>query len=134
MHPPKFRIYRGGTWIQETDVKTVNRPGETCVTPRDDILASCIGMLPGTVMYVYIGSLAGDLATIGVGHRFRTPAEWTLYMVGLSATLGVPMYVTRLTRAAPRDAWGGMEPMKRSRGGGKQERGGQAGTRREGIR
>lgn len=74
--------------------------GVTRVTPRDYILASWIGMLPGTVMYVYLGSLAGDLATIGAGHRLRTPAEWTLYLIGLAATVAVTMYVTRLARAA----------------------------------
>jgi uncharacterized membrane protein YdjX (TVP38/TMEM64 family) len=74
--------------------------GVTRVTPRDYILASWIGMMPGTVMYVYIGSLAGDLATLGAGQRVRTPAEWTLYIVGLLATVAVTVYVTRLARAA----------------------------------
>jgi hypothetical protein len=53
-------------------------------------------------MYVYLGSLAGDLATIGTSGRARTPAEWTLYMVGLLATVAVTIYVTRLARAALR--------------------------------
>jgi uncharacterized membrane protein YdjX (TVP38/TMEM64 family) len=57
-------------------------------------------MMPGTVMYVYIGSLAGDLATVGAGQRVRTPAEWTLSTLGLLATVGVTVYVTRLARAA----------------------------------
>jgi bacteriorhodopsin len=51
-------------------------------------------------MYVYVGSLAGDLATLGTGARTRTTAEWALYGVGLMATIAVTVYVTRLARAA----------------------------------
>ena len=72
----------------------------TRVSPREYILASWIGMMPGTVMYVYVGSLAGNLALLGAGQRVHTPAEWALYSFGLLATLAVTIYVTRLARAA----------------------------------
>jgi uncharacterized membrane protein YdjX (TVP38/TMEM64 family) len=72
----------------------------TKVSLRDYFLASWIGMIPGTVMYVYIGSLAGDLARLGVSERSRTGAEWGLYVVGLMATVAVTVYVTRLARKA----------------------------------
>ncbi|MBI2114719.1 MAG: TVP38/TMEM64 family protein [candidate division NC10 bacterium] len=74
--------------------------GVTRVSLRDYTLASWIGMMPGTFMYVYIGSLAGDLATLGAGPRARTPAEWALYVFGLAATVAVTIYVTRLARGA----------------------------------
>ena len=74
--------------------------GVTRVSLRDYVLASWIGMIPGTVMYVYLGSLAGDLASIGSGHASRTPAEWMLYGVGLLATVTVTVYVTRIARGA----------------------------------
>jgi uncharacterized membrane protein YdjX (TVP38/TMEM64 family) len=74
--------------------------GLTRVSLRDYFFASWIGMMPGTVMYVYVGSLAGDLAALGAGSRARTPVEWTLYVVGLLATVAVTVYVTRLARAA----------------------------------
>lgn len=74
--------------------------GVTEVRLRDYVLASWIGMAPGTVLYVYIGSLAGDLATIGAGGRTRTPVEWALYGAGLAATAAVTVYVTRIARAA----------------------------------
>jgi uncharacterized membrane protein YdjX (TVP38/TMEM64 family) len=76
--------------------------GVTRVSPRDYILASWIGMMPGTVMYVYIGSLAGDLTTLGGGPQGRSPAEWALSIVGLLATVTVTVYVTRLARTALR--------------------------------
>src|SRR5262247_1701048 len=72
--------------------------GITRVSLRDFALASWIGMLPGTVMYVYVGSLAGDLATLGQGPRARTAAEWALYGVGFLATVAVTVYVTRIAR------------------------------------
>jgi len=73
--------------------------GITQVPLSHYVIASWIGMMPGTVMYVYLGSVAGTLAGAG-GGTSRTPAEWTLYAVGLAATIGVTVYVTRLARRA----------------------------------
>lgn len=73
--------------------------GLTKVRLRDYFLASWIGMLPGTVMYVYLGSLAGDLATIG-GERSRTTVDWIIYGLGFVATVVVTVFVTRLARKA----------------------------------
>jgi len=69
--------------------------GVTRVSLRDYVLASWIGMMPGTVMYVYVGSLAR-----AAGDRTRTPAEWALYGVGLVATIVVTVFVTRLARSS----------------------------------
>lgn len=69
--------------------------GLTRVSLRDYVLASWIGMMPGTVMYVYLGSLAH-----AAGDRQRTPGEWALLGVGLIATIAVTIFVTRLARAA----------------------------------
>ena len=74
--------------------------GLTKVRFKDYVLASWIGMMPGTVMYVYLGSLAGDLASLGTNQRAKTPAEWLLYGIGLLATIAVTVYVTRLAKKA----------------------------------
>jgi len=60
------------------------------------MLASWIGMMPGTIMYVYLGSLA-QAAT---GDRARTTGEWVLYGVGLLATVVVTVFVTRVAKKA----------------------------------
>ena len=70
--------------------------GLTRVKLSHYVLASWIGMMPGTVMYVYLGSLVN----VGAGHRQRTTGEWVLYGVGLLATVTVTIFVTRLARKA----------------------------------
>jgi uncharacterized membrane protein YdjX (TVP38/TMEM64 family) len=75
--------------------------GLTRVSLRDYVLASWIGMFPGTVMYVYIGSLAGDLASIGVETGDDpTGAKWIINIVGFLATVLVTVYVTRIAKKA----------------------------------
>jgi uncharacterized membrane protein YdjX (TVP38/TMEM64 family) len=74
--------------------------GLTKVSLRHYFFASWLGMIPGTGMYVYIGSLAGDLAALGAGGHTRTTAEWVLYGVGFLATVVVTLFVTRVARKA----------------------------------
>jgi len=79
--------------------------GLTRVRLRDYLLASA-GMLPGTVLYVYYGSLAGEVARAAGGSRTRSPLEWGLLAVGLAATLAVTRIVARLATRALREATG----------------------------
>lgn len=74
--------------------------GVTEVRLSEYVAASWAGMLPGTVLYVYLGSLAGSLAGLGAEKHAKTPAEWLLYGIGLAATIAVTLYVTRLARTA----------------------------------
>ena len=89
--------------------------GLTKVSFKGYFFASWVGMLPGTVMYVYIGSLAASLATLG-GERTRTTLEWVLYAVGLVATVVVTIFVTRVARNALRQRV--EEPQREREGGG----------------
>src|SRR5437870_3762744 len=70
--------------------------GLTKVKLSHYVVASWLGMIPGTVMYVYLGSLIN----VGAGHRQRTTGEWVLYGVGLLAAVVVTVFVTRLARRA----------------------------------
>ncbi len=72
--------------------------GVTRVSLRDYVLASWIGMMPGTVMYVYLGSVFGLAA--GGGTREKSAAEWSLYVFGLIATAGVTIWITLLAKKA----------------------------------
>lgn len=74
--------------------------GLTQVSLARYFVASWIGMLPGTVMYVYLGSLAANLATLGQSGDERGMFQWMVYGIGLVATIGVTVFVTRLARRA----------------------------------
>jgi uncharacterized membrane protein YdjX (TVP38/TMEM64 family) len=76
--------------------------GLTDIPLRDYFLASWVGMIPGILMYVYIGTLAGDLARIGGGSGKGAPGKWAFEIVGLIATIAVTVYVTRVARKALR--------------------------------
>jgi uncharacterized membrane protein YdjX (TVP38/TMEM64 family) len=74
--------------------------GVTGVSLRDYALGS-IGMIPGTIMYVYLGSLAGDLARIGSeGQPTNATVQWAIRIIGFIATAAVTVYVTRVARQA----------------------------------
>ena len=78
--------------------------GLTRVRLADYVVAS-LGMLPGTVLYVYTGKVAGDVAAIAGG---AAPARGAGYYVvlglGLAATLAVTILVTRTARRALTEA------------------------------
>ncbi|MEL6930386.1 MAG: TVP38/TMEM64 family protein [Cyanobacteria bacterium J06600_6] len=73
--------------------------GVTGVSLKDYVLAS-VGMIPGTIMYVYIGSLAGSLATIGGETQANPIAQWAIRIIGFIATVAVTLYVTKIARQA----------------------------------
>lgn len=64
------------------------------------VIASWIAMLPATVLYVYLGSLA----RAGLKSGEKTPLEWAMYGVGLLATIAVTIIVTRMAKKAIKDA------------------------------
>ena len=78
--------------------------GVTGVSLKDYVIGS-LGMIPGTIMYVYIGSLAGNLATLGAGAPEANPiAQWTIRIIGFIATVAVTVYVTKVAKKALDDS------------------------------
>lgn len=76
--------------------------GITCVSLKDYIIGS-LGMIPGTIMYVYIGSLAGDIAALGMPQKMSPQAQgaqWLIKIVGCFATVAVTLYMTRIAKKA----------------------------------
>lgn len=74
--------------------------GLTAVPAGGYLLASWIGMLPGTVMYVYLGSLAASVATLGASEQRTGPVQWMMYGLGFVATVAVTVLVTRMAKRA----------------------------------
>jgi len=80
--------------------------GLTRVRFADYAIAS-VGMLPGTLLYVYSGKLAGDLASlVGDPGIARGWGYYSLLALGLVATLAVTLVVTRSARRALAEATG----------------------------
>lgn len=80
--------------------------GLTKVSFRDYFIAFA-GMIPGTILYVYYGSAAGEVAALASGARpAKGPADYALFGVGLLATLIVTTIVTRIARKALKEATG----------------------------
>lgn len=80
--------------------------GLTRVRLVDYAIAS-IGMLPGTLLYVYAGKVAGDVAAIAGGYETeRGAGDWAVIVLGLLATAVVTIFVTRIARRALAEATG----------------------------
>lgn len=72
--------------------------GVTGISLRDYFLGS-IGMIPMTVTYVYLGSLAEDLTNIAEVSQLANPElQWAIRIGGLVATVGATFYITRIAR------------------------------------
>lgn len=74
--------------------------GLTRVTFRDYMLAG-FGMIPGSLLYVYYGSVIGTVAKLATDAE--TPRGTSYYVamaVGLAATIAVTTVVTRIARRA----------------------------------
>jgi uncharacterized membrane protein YdjX (TVP38/TMEM64 family) len=80
--------------------------GVTRVRFRDYLVAS-VGMLPGTVLYVYSGRVIGEITAIAAGAGVqRGPGSWIVLLLGLAATLALVVVVTRIARRALREEEG----------------------------
>ena len=72
-----------------------------------DYVAASIGMLPGTLLYVYYGKLAGDVAALAGGAAPEKGAGYyAVLILGLVATVVVTTLVTRTARRALKEATG----------------------------
>ncbi|MFN2428255.1 MAG: FAD-containing oxidoreductase [Candidatus Binatia bacterium] len=70
-----------------------------------DFLVASVGMLPGTLLYVYYGKLAGDVAALAGGAAVQKDAGYyAVLALGLLATIAVTAVVTRTARRALADA------------------------------
>lgn len=68
------------------------------------VIASWIGMMPGTFLYVYIGTAGkAAVATAAGGEAMKHGWQyWTFLGIGLAATLVVTIWVTKIARDALR--------------------------------
>jgi len=69
--------------------------GATAVRLRDYVLGSWIGMLPATVLYVYVGSVTKNVATLTSGSLAAARPGRVLLIAGLLATVGLTALIAR---------------------------------------
>jgi uncharacterized membrane protein YdjX (TVP38/TMEM64 family) len=80
--------------------------GLTTVRFGDYVLAS-FGMVPGTILYVYYGKLAGDVAALAGGAPVeRGAGYWAVLVLGLVASVVVATLVGRTAKRALAEAVG----------------------------
>ena len=73
-----------------------------------DYLVASLGMLPGTLLYVYYGRLAGEITSLASGQAVeRGAADYAVLALGLVATIAVTTLVTRIARRALDEATAG---------------------------
>ncbi|MEG4533152.1 TVP38/TMEM64 family protein [Microcoleus sp. D2_18a_D3] len=77
--------------------------GITQVSLKDYVLGS-FGMIPGTIMYVYSGSLVGEVAAIGTATVYASPQDsavkWLINIISFLATVAVTVFITRIASKA----------------------------------
>ncbi len=78
--------------------------GLTAIRFWPTVLTSWIAMMPGTVMYVYLGYVSREgLAAAAGANGAENLGRWVLIVAGLIATVGVAVYVTRLAQRKLRE-------------------------------
>ena len=64
---------------------------------RDYILATWLSMMPGCLLYAYLGSLAGVMVFEGRQPQ-KTALEWAFFAFGLAVTIGIGVLATQRVR------------------------------------
>ncbi|MBE9230912.1 TVP38/TMEM64 family protein [Cuspidothrix issatschenkoi LEGE 03284] len=77
--------------------------GVTQVSVKDYILGS-LGILPGTIMYVYMGSLAVNITMITTSSQLISSEvqiwQFIMQLIGLIATIFTTVYITKISQKA----------------------------------
>ncbi|MEA5619650.1 TVP38/TMEM64 family protein [Cronbergia sp. UHCC 0137] len=73
--------------------------GVTQVSLKDYILGS-FGIIPGTIMYVYMGSLISNITMINTFNPKTQIWQWTMQIIGLIATIFLTIYITKIAQKA----------------------------------
>lgn len=77
--------------------------GLTQISLKDYLLGS-LGILPGTVMYTYMGAVVGELGMSEIPQPLSSPEmqilHWAIRLVGIAATIGMTVYLAQLSRHA----------------------------------
>ncbi|NJM96325.1 MAG: TVP38/TMEM64 family protein [Phormidesmis sp. RL_2_1] len=74
--------------------------GLTKVALKDYVLGTT-GIIPGTIMYVYLGSLIGDVAMLGSGEAPSNPViSWIIRILILVTIVAISLYIGKIAKKA----------------------------------
>lgn len=78
--------------------------GLTKVSLSDYVLGTT-GIIPGTILYVYLGSLIGDIAMLGTGEAPANPVvDWIVKILIFVTVVAITLYITKIARKALKEA------------------------------
>jgi len=77
--------------------------GITKIKLRDFSIATFIGIMPGSFLYVYLGSIASNLQNLFGGDIAQSPAQQWFKIGGLVATIIITVLITRIASKALKD-------------------------------
>ncbi|MGC1307120.1 MAG: TVP38/TMEM64 family protein [Phormidesmis sp.] len=78
--------------------------GLTKVSLKDYVIGTT-GIIPGTIMYVYLGSLIGDLAMLGSGEAPSNPViSWIIKILIFVTIVAISLYIAKIARKALKES------------------------------
>lgn len=74
--------------------------GASQITYKNFIVATSVGILPGVILYVFLGSTIGDLtmAVMGKSDSANSTIQWLVSAIGVVATLALTIYLAKIAR------------------------------------
>lgn len=74
--------------------------GLTKVSLKDYVIGTT-GIIPGTIMYVYLGSLIGDIAMLGSGDAPSNPViSWIIKILIFVTIVAISLYIAKIAKKA----------------------------------
>jgi uncharacterized membrane protein YdjX (TVP38/TMEM64 family) len=77
--------------------------GASRITLAQYVSATALGLIPGVLLYVWVGDALGDLVHLNVGQALGGVWQWVFYGFGLAVAALATFYITRLAQRALRE-------------------------------
>ena len=74
--------------------------GTSEITYPNFLLATSVGILPGVILYVFLGSTIGDLTMVMMGKSdsANSTIQWVISAIGILATVALTIYLAKIAR------------------------------------
>jgi len=74
--------------------------GTSRISQKNFVFATAIGILPGVILYTFLGSTISDLTMVitGMSDGADKQLQWIVSAIGIVATLGLTVYLARIAQ------------------------------------